>query len=278
MMRFLRLYYQLARRWLTWYWQARTCYDLHGPAVYRFAEAVLEDDRRFYAFSRIETLRYLLSADKRELPVKDYGAGSLVHNGRERSVANIVKYTPVSRETGRQLFRMVNCYHPDNILELGSSLGISTAYLAAARRQSTVHTIEGSPAIYAQACRNWEWLELKNIRAVNAPFEDALPKLLAKIQSVDLLFLDGDHREEASMRYFEECLIRAHAGSIFVIADIHWSAEMERAWERMKAHASVRLAIDLFDIGVLFFDPGIVVKQDYSLVRSRWKPWRMGFF
>lgn len=278
MMQLPRLYYELTRRWLRWFWRARTRYDLHAPKVYQFTEAVLEDNRQFYIFSKTETLRELLQEDKRRLRLQDYGAGSLVNTSLERTIAGIARQTPVLPAVGRWLFRMVNLYRPETILELGSSLGISTAYLAGARRRSAVYTIEGSPEVFEQAVRNWEWLELGNIHPVNATFERALPDILSNIEKLDLLFVDGDHRQDATLRYFEQCLSKAHDGSVFVFADIHWSEEMEAAWRQMKAHEAVRLSIDLFHIGVLFFDSGIRVKQDYCLAPWRWKPWRLGFF
>ena len=272
------LYIRLAKRWIRWFWHAKTRYDLHPPVAYRFAEAVLEDDRQFYAYSKIETLRILLKEDKRRIEMQDYGAGSLVNSSLERTIANIATHTPVLSSVGRQLFRIVNLYQPETVLELGGSLGISTSYLASARRESTIYTIEGSLEVYEQALRNWEWLKLNNIKPANATFEEALPQILSEIERLDLLFIDGDHRKGASLRYFEQCLSKTHDGSIFIIADIHWSDDMEKAWEWMKAHDAVRLSIDLFHIGVLFFNPDIKIKQDYCLVKSRWKPWRMGFW
>lgn len=278
MFRLLPIYYQLTKRWLKWFWQARTRHDLHGPAAYRFAEKILEDDRQFYAFPQIETLRDWLLEDQRQIKTEDYGAGSLVNQHWKRSIADIASHTLVAPWFGECLFRVVNEYQPENILELGASLGISTAYLAAARRKIPVFTIEGNSQIYAQALRNWDWMQLDNIEAVNARFEDALPDLLARMERLDLLFLDGDHRSEASLRYFEQCLSKSHSGSIFIIADIHWSEDMETAWRQMKTHPSVRLSIDLFEAGFLFFDPAIKTKQDYCLIASRIKPWRIGMW
>lgn len=276
MIRLLRLYFQLAGRWLRWYRRARTWQDLHAPAAFRFAKAVVQDDRSFYAFSRIETLRSFLLNDRTKIETVDYGAGSLVDAGAERTIADIARFTPVSPETGRRLFRLVNHYQPETVVELGSSLGISTAYLASARRRSKVFAVEGNPALGRQARRNWDWLGLDNIRLRTATFDEALPAILSEIDRLDLLFLDGDHRQEPSMRYFEQCLTKTHSGSIFIIADIHWSAGMEAAWAEMRAHPSVRLSIDLFQMGVLFFDPAIKMKQRYTLAPAWWKPWRLG--
>lgn len=273
----LRLHTRLFLRWLRFYRRARTIYDLHPPFVYDFAQWVVEDRRWFYAFSHIETLREMLKRDQREIEVTDLGAGSLVKDAPRRSIGSLAQYSAVRPALGRTLFRIAHRYQPARLLELGASLGISTLYQALACRSCELTTVEGCPATAEEARKNLAQLQAGNVRLINAPFGEALPRLLEE-GPLDYLYLDGDHREGASLRYFAACLERAHPGSIFVIADIHWSEAMERAWREMQRHPRVTLSVDLFHCGVLFFREEIRVRQHISLVPANWKPWRKGFF
>ena len=119
---------------------------------------------------------------------------------------------------------------------------------------------------------------MKNIALLEGPFRDNLPKALKILQKVDFVFLDGDHQEGATISYYEQCLPFMHENSVFVIADIHWSASMTRAWESLKARPEVTIAVDIFHFGILFFRKENRIKQDYTLLKYRLEPWRMGFF
>lgn len=130
----------------------------------------------------------------------------------------------------------------------------------------------------ALASQNFKLVPHAEISLLTGVFREQLPVALAKTAQVDLLFLDGDHRLGASIEYVEQCLSKAHPGSIFVLADIHWSAEMEKAWEQLSRHPRVRISIDLFQVGLLFFREEQRQPEHYTLIRSRWKPWRFGLF
>lgn len=274
----LGLYLRLLWRYLQYFWRARTIYDIHSPFVADLVNAILEDKRHFYAFSQIELLRDQLLQMRKELNIEDHGAGSLVNKNQMRSVASIARYSAISPATGRQLFRLVNFCKPNSILELGTSLGISTLYLASGALNAKVITLEGCPDIAAQAQHNFNVMNAQNITLREGTFEKLLPPALENIKTLDFLFLDGDHRAGASLQYFEQCLPHAHASSVFVIADIHWSDEMQQAWHRMRRHPRVSLSIDLFHIGILFFRTENRQPEHFTLINKAWKPWRIGLF
>lgn len=271
-------YFRLAWRFLKYYWQAKSCYRLHSPFVYELAQKVVEDKRTFYAFPRIEGMRYLLLQDHTFLNITDYGAGSKADDSPRRTVRSLTLHGAVSPATGRLLFRLVHFCKPATLLELGTSLGISTAYQAEAAKGAAFITIEGCPETAALARQHFQQLNLPNVRLLNGAFQDMLPQALRELRRLDYLYLDGDHRRGASLAYFEACLAYAHPGSVFAIADIHWSDEMEKAWEEMRRHPRVSLSIDLFQVGLLFFRIEQREKEHFAIIRSRYKPWQMGFF
>lgn len=268
---------QRIRSLLTWYVRARTEYDIHSPFVFDFVRQVLEDDRHFYAYSEVERYRHGLRGNCTRLEVVDYGAGSRVDRGRERTVADIARGSASHPYTCRLLFRLVHHYKPRTLLELGTSLGISAAYQAMATPHTLV-TLEGCPNVAAQAAVTFRHLGLKNVNLVQGAFRETLPQVLAGMPSLDYLFVDGNHRFEPTLAYFEQCLPLAHAGSVFVFDDIHWSAEMEAAWDIIRGHPAVHVSIDLYHLGIVFFSPIHPGAAHYDLCPWTWKPWRIGWW
>lgn len=277
-MRLFQVQFRLLTRWLRYFWRAKTIYDIHSPFVADLVHAVVEDTRHFYPFSEIEALRAQLLQSQAPLQIQDFGAGSKVNTSTTRTIADVAQHSAIEEETGKQLFRLVHFCKPKTILELGTSLGISTLYLASAVQQARVITLEGCPDIAAKAIHHFDILKRKNIQLIEGEFKTTLSKALQALQQVDFLLLDGDHRKGASWHYFEQCLEFAQETSVFVIADIHWSEEMEQAWARMQAHPRVSLSVDLFHLGLLFFRSEPLQKEHFTIIQKRYKPWHLGFF
>lgn len=242
-------------------------HGIHSPFVFDFVKTVLNGKERSAEFGRIEALRKQLLRDNTRVPVQDLGAGSLVDNGTMRRVGSICRNTSKPPRVGRLLSRIVDRYQPKRVLELGTSLGISTAYLAAGNLEAHVTSVEGCPAIAALARQNLESIGLSNITILEGPFDEELPGLLSNGYCPDLVFIDGNHREEPTWKYFHQLASHAHPDTILIFDDIHWSPGMERAWERIKADPRVRMSIDLFFVGIVFFRDEFKVKQDF---RIRW--------
>jgi len=164
------------------------------------------------------------------------------------------------------LYRLVNHFQPTQILELGTSLGITTAYLAKAKTDAAVTTMEGSVAIAAIAKENFRTLSLENIDIVTGNFDETLAATIASsAQPYNFVFIDGNHRKEPTLRYFEQLLAKVDANTVFVFDDIHWSKEMEEAWEQVKQHSIVTLTIDLFFIGLVFLRKEQKAKEHFVI-------------
>lgn len=244
---------QLAFRYLRYLLGAKTKYYIHSTFVYELIEEVLSDERNYYAFLDIEYLRKKLLASGDEITVTDYGAGSKVMKGKQRKIWEIAKYSAIRPSFGRLLFGLATYLKPKQILELGTSLGISTLYLAKAQSKAAVTTLEGCPHLSAYARRNFEILKTPNVEVITGDFKNTLPQYLQRQPILDLVFFDGNHRKEATLDYFNQCLPHIRNTSCFVFDDIHWSTEMEAAWEAIKAHPKVTVTIDVFKVGLVFF-------------------------
>ncbi|MES2881227.1 MAG: class I SAM-dependent methyltransferase, partial [Bacteroidota bacterium] len=161
---------------------------------------------------------------------------------------------------------LVKHYKSNTIIELGTSLGITTSYLATANPQAKIITIEGSAAIAEEAKNNFTQLQIKNIEQHIGNFNHLLPSVIHNLSSgSDLAYIDGNHRYQPTIDYFHQLLANTHAHSILVFDDIHWSAEMEKAWEEIKQHPSVVCTVDIFFLGFVFFRNEFKVKRHFSI-------------
>jgi predicted O-methyltransferase YrrM len=232
---------------------AKTRFSVHSPFVFNFIVDVLRDKRRFYAFDEIDCLRDKLLDDTTKIEVSDFGAGSKKLKPNQHSVKKIVKNSAVSKKFGELFFKMIGFYKPKTILEIGTSTGISTLYLSLSDPSATIITLEGCPNLSKLADDNFERLKTSNITQFEGHFDQTLPMALEKLPQVDLVFFDGNHRKEATLAYFNLCLKKSHRDSIFIFDDIHWSPEMEEAWNTIIEHPDIKISIDLFRMGMVFF-------------------------
>lgn len=256
---------RLAAKYLQYLLRANNRHAVHSPFVYALMEEVLHDRRKFYAFSQIEDRRKELLGDHRLIRVTDMGAGSSLQRVTERRVWELAKYTAKAPKYGRLLFRLAHYLQPSVILELGTSLGISAAYLASARSEARVVTLEGCPEISGLAAETFSRLDLRNVQMVQGNFDETLAPALLGLPRLDMVFIDGNHRKEPTLRYFAQCLTRTHEDSVLIFDDIHWTADMQSAWQQIKDHPSVTLTVDLFFMGLVFLRKTIREKQHFIL-------------
>lgn len=240
-------------------------HGMHSPFVFSFITKVLNDKRFFYAYESIESVRQLLLLENKQILIQDFGAGSRVNKTRLRSIHKIASSSLKSKKFGQLLFRIVDFYSPKTILELGTSMGITTAYLASANPSASIITLEGSIEIAEIAKSNFERLHLDNVQQIIGNFDDTLSNALSTFDKVDMVFIDGNHRYEPTIRYFHQLLAYTHEYSILIFDDIHWSIEMEKAWDEIIHHPTVMLSIDLFFIGLVFFRKENKTKQHFTI-------------
>lgn len=239
-------------------------HGIHSPFLYELYNNVIVDQIPFYAFDDIESIRAKLLLTHQSIKINDYGAGSSVNPAKSRKISDIAKNTLKAKKYGQLLFRLVNRFQPTSILELGTSLGVSTLYLASSNSQSKVVTVEGCPNISKVAQINFDKIGAKNIELVNEKFDDFLPDYLNQIKQLDFVFFDGNHTKEATLRYFNWCVDKAVSTSVFVFDDIYWSKGMKEAWKEIKKHPNVTTTVDLFAMGIVFFNTDLS-KEDFVL-------------
>jgi predicted O-methyltransferase YrrM len=266
--------WKLVGKYLTYYITASNGkgHGVHSPFVFDLITKVLNDKKHYPAYDEVERLRQQLLTDKTVLNIEDFGAGSSVAKTNlptgqagQRTIASIARSAAKPKKFGQLLFRIVKMCQPKTILELGTSLGITTSYLSLAKSDSNIITLEGAKEVAAVANKNFKLLGLQNVSIAEGNFDNSFSSVVHGLTTVDFAFIDGNHRREPTERYFLQLLSKTNNDSILVFDDIHWSREMEQAWETIKKHPSVRCTIDLFFIGIVFFREEFHEKQHFSI-------------
>lgn len=265
--------FRLALKYLTYYLTASNGegHGIHSPFVFDFIRNVLNDKTRYEDYEKIEKLRNKLLKDQTILTIEDLGAGSSSSALKQRSVSSIASRAVKPKKYAQLIYRIAKYYQPHSIIELGTSLGITTSYLSLASPGGKVFTLEGSGEIANVARQNFKVLELQDsgraasINLIEGNFDHTLPTVLYTLTSVDLSFIDGNHRREPTENYFYWLLEKANSNSIFIFDDIHWSGEMEQAWRHIKEHPATRCSIDLFFVGIVFLRQEFKEKQHFKI-------------
>jgi len=258
---------RLIQKYISWYCTASNSkgHGTHSPFIFSFITKVLNDKTAYADYNSIELLRKQLRNDHTVLTIEDFGAGSITDKSNLRTISSIAKSAAKPKKFGQLLFRMVKYYEPRTILELGTSLGITSSYLSLGNPAAMVTTMEGATEVAAVARKNFTALGLQNISVMEGNFDDILAPVAQDLGSVDCCFIDGNHRREPTERYFQQLLPITHNDSILIFDDIHWSPEMEKAWGTIRNHPAVRCSVDLFFIGIVFFREEFHEKQHFSI-------------
>lgn len=255
---------QISIDFLKHQFNAKTRHGVHSPFTYRLLDEVIYDFKTKADYQNIEKLRSELFRDSRIITIRDLGAGSTLNTSKQKQVSTLAKNALKSARLAQLIFRLAADLKPKNIIELGTCLGITTAYLAKAAPEARLISIEGCPETSAIARENLGKLKITNTELLVGNFDEILPKIIEEIPLLDFVFIDGNHRKEATLNYFKWCLPRIGENSLLIFDDIYWSQGMKEAWEEIKAHPEVSVTIDLFYIGLVFFKNGRV-KEDFKI-------------
>lgn len=207
-------------------------------------------------FQKAENIRQTLLADRRSIAAADIGAASSVLSGHQRSIRDIARTSTSPVKYSKLYARIIKAFHCREVVELGTSFGINTLYLAR-YNQGTVHTFEGVNAIADIAQANFDAAGATDIQLVRGNIDHTLPRFLEDVKSIDFALLDANHRLIPTQQYFEALAMKVHSRSVMVIDDIHHSADMAGAWKAIQQHPLVYATADLFRCGLVFFDPSL---------------------
>lgn len=252
-------YFQIRARVRYWH-QAKHYkgFGVHSPFVFHWLNHVLYEKGSFYAYKALRAIRKEFSKDTTPITLSGFGTSS----PQTTTVGKILKKSATQQKYAELLFRIVNNTQAEHILELGTNLGLTTMHLAAANSLAKIITLEGEQSLCKIAAKNFAKQGFSNIALLPGDINTTLPKALELCPKLDIVFFDANHTYDATLNYFQQCLPKAHAKTIFIFDDIHWSKGMELAWAQIKQHEKIRVDMDLFQMGIVLFNPDLQ-KQSY---------------
>ena len=241
-------------------------HGIHSPFAYALCENVFYNHNGYYDFERLSKVRGQLGRDSTVLDSGDFGAGSRRFSSSHRKISDVLRYGTSTERQSQLLYRLATFLKVQTCIELGTSIGVNTLYLALQNPKGTVYSIEGSKALCEFASALAARQKVGNIHFLNQRFDLALPDLVSKVTGTTMVYIDGDHSYDATRQYFNSLLPLATGDNVFVLDDIYWSRGMTRAWNELRLHPSVSLSIDTFYSGYLFFRKEIKQRQHYRLI------------
>lgn len=223
---------------------------MHSPFVYDLVTKCFNDKTKYPEYEILKSHRKALRSDTSTFEMKDFGQGSRVFKGSARKVSAVLKNAGMRKKRQRLLFRLAKYFNSENVLELGTSLGLGTVALSLSNEFSAINTVEGCPNTLSKAQEYFEKFNLHNIQIHQELFSEFLENTSTQF---DLIFIDGDHNGERTLGYFNSLLKKVHNDSVIIFDDIYWSKDMTVAWQKIITNENVTVSIDTFQWGLVFF-------------------------
>ena len=239
--------------YLKFLWNSKNEHGVHSPFVFNLLTKCFYDKKSKPEYLILKNYRKSLLNNKSSIEVTDFGAGSKVFKSNRRQISKIAKTAGISPKRAELLFRVTNYFQPKNILEIGTSLGLATSALALGNPKAKIITLEGCPQTATVAKNHLEKFDCKNVDTIITEFENFLVSTNLQSTDYDLIYFDGNHSKKATLAYFDLLLTTITNDSVWIFDDIHWSTEMEEAWNEIKNHPKVTVTIDTFQWGFVFF-------------------------
>lgn len=244
------MWYQF-KSYLNFFLKSKNQHGIHSPFVYELITKCFYNSKKLPLYHELMKVRSKLYQDNELIEITDFGVGSRVFKTNKRKVSAIAKNAGITPKRQQLLFRLAKYFNSENILELGTSVGLATSAMALANPSSKITTIEGCKNTSKIAQNLFDVFNLNNIQLHNATFEEFFKKKTS--EEYDLVYIDGNHSKEMTLQYFEFLLAKINTNSVLIFDDIYWSSEMTEAWKQIIQHKKVRVSIDTFYWGFVFF-------------------------
>ena len=238
-------------------------HGIHSPFVYRFVREVLMDRNQYPAYFKSENYRNSLLKNFDKIDVVDHGAGGQHYRIKRIQISTIAKNALKPPKYSQLLFRFASHFQYKNIVELGTSLGVTTSYFAQVQHLNSITTIEGAPQIASFANIQFDVMKLQNVKVITGNFDDKLLDVLNSNPNIDLVYIDGNHKKNPTLHYFNQVIKYCNTNTCLIFDDIHWSSGMEEAWQEIKNDERVKLTIDVFFLGFVFLNQEFKAKQNF---------------
>ena len=223
----------------------RKGYGVHSPFVFDLITNVIEDKSAYYAYHDISLIRKQLTQNNTFIHCK----------GKRITVKKAVQRDGISQKEGEFLFRLTNHYKPRSILAIGSSLGLTPLYLG--KYDSTAHciTLESEPDFAEMATHLLSKETNPSLQIRTGAYHESVSDAISQLKQIDCIFADKNVRISDLDVFFNHCLSFIHDHTFCVLAGIRSSSEKYRYWKQLSQHPQITVAVDLFQMGLLFFQP-----------------------
>ena len=257
---------KVIKSYLKFLWESNNEHGVHSPFVFDLITQCISDTKSKPDYFVLKRYRQLLLQNKDTIVVTDFGAGSKIFNSNTRSISKIARVAGISNKRAELLFRMTRYFQPENILEIGTSLGLATAALTLGNPRSKITTLEGCKETSRIAKQQFQQFRFDNVSLVVTDFDSDLQSLKRQSKVYDMVYFDGNHQKAATLHYFELLLPTISNNTVWIFDDIHWSEEMEEAWDIIKNNPRVTVTIDTFAWGLVFFRAE--QKKEHFVIRT----------
>lgn len=227
-------------------------HGVHSPFVFNLITKCLYSKTSKQNLNNYKLIKSILLKNTDTVTVKDFGKGSKVFKSNTRKVSDIAKVAGISSKKAKLLLNLVAYFKLQNILEIGTSVGLGSATMAITAPNAKITTLEGCPETIKIAQNLFYKLNLRNIHIIEGEFENTLQTITSN-KNFDFIYIDGNHQEKATLKYFEQCLNSVHNNSFIIFDDINWSKEMNNTWKKIIQHSRVTVTLDLYFWGIVFF-------------------------
>ncbi len=209
-----------------------------------------EEDKQ--VFQGLDKFRNELSQSNEIIDYKIFGSDEtgIVHDIFRRAASPEIwcKY----------LYLLAKNLNVKNYLEIGTNLGVSGSYiLSALKTHPDCHfvTMEGVPKLCAIAESQFQKIGSNDqFQIFQGLYQDTFPKVIDLPFDFEICFIDGNHKLEPTLQYFNQLKEKTTESSVFIFDDIYWSDEMIEAWKIIKNDPNINFAIDLFKMGIVIID------------------------
>jgi predicted O-methyltransferase YrrM len=228
----------------------RKGHGIHPPFAYELVSKVLFDREYKEAYDQLKNLRNTLKRNKTNLHVSSIGVNSKHFTGNTRRIGQLLKHSSIQSKYSKFFYRIAEYYRPNTIIELGTSIGVSTLSFALGNPKAKVLTIEGNSALCNFAGELFKAEGVNNITLFEGDFDEHLQIINTDYPPPDLVFIDGNHSKEATLRYFKFFVHWMEEGFL-IFDDINWSAGMQEAWKDIVDDERAQITFDLFRMGIV---------------------------
>jgi hypothetical protein len=222
---------------------------VHSPFVFDLITNVIEENRLYYCYDPLNAARLQLLRDNREI----------ILGNRTSTIRKILNLNCFAEQEHRFLFRLANRFQPETIYVAGSDFGLTPLYLTAYSRKSNCIVFEPELAV-ADIARDC----IKKYALASIDICSRIPDIP---DDIDLIVWGNSFTGVSfSVKEFERFLTNINEDSIMVFSGINRSPENRKNWNAICKHSEVIISLDLYSLGIVFFNPKLYRKIYKNIV------------